>query len=389
MAELPSLKDVSARQGLRELFHPQLDHYGPEFKRSLYKQATLPLFVALAAILIATTEVFLYTILENINTYSLDEYFEYALGFVVVILILHFVVRHDKFDYYALFAVIVVIASVAIISDLERIAANDNRYGVLIVMFLFIGMLFMPYRPYVPFLLGCYCAALVVFLALFSLEPAVNEAREGSGHPWLLLSLYAGQYFVLGLVVAVFRAFKMHFYIRSYLKDRRLLLAEEDLDAARSLLLRSESQYIEFKSSARYDYRIKKLNKDLEQVIVKAIAGFMNSEGGTLVIGVDDDGNPLGIEKDLESLRRKDLDGYEQLLISLVSQNLGREYCSNLRVSFFREGEKDICIVRILPNSKPVFAKSMENAFYVRTGNNTQRLDTREAMEYIDKHFQI
>jgi hypothetical protein len=46
-------------------------------------------------------------------------------------------------------------------------------------------------------------------------------------------------------------------------------------------------------------------------------------------------------------------------------------------------------VVRVLPNSKPVFAVKMGNAFYVRTGNNTQMLDTREALEYIRKHFQI
>jgi hypothetical protein len=56
------------------------------------------------------------------------------------------------------------------------------------------------------------------------------------------------------------------------------------------LVARGESDLVEFKSSARWDYREQKVNKALEHVIVKTLASFLNGKGGTLLIGVDDAG---------------------------------------------------------------------------------------------------
>lgn len=58
----------------------------------------------------------------------------------------------------------------------------------------------------------------------------------------------------------------------------------------RDLLRAGESQTIEFKPSARYNIRAARHDKKLERVIVKTACGFLNSESGTLLIGVDDDG---------------------------------------------------------------------------------------------------
>ena len=53
----------------------------------------------------------------------------------------------------------------------------------------------------------------------------------------------------------------------------------------------------------RWDFRQQQVNRALEKVIAKTVAAFMNSDGGTLVVGVSDEGNPLGIESDLATLR--------------------------------------------------------------------------------------
>ncbi len=84
-----------------------------------------------------------------------------------------------------------------------------------------------------------------------------------------------------------------------------------------------ESSILEFKSSVRWDYYQERVNKDLEQVIVKTIAAFMNTEGGTLLIGVNDDGEIIGIEKDINTLRKKNNDGFELLLNNLISEYMG------------------------------------------------------------------
>ena len=54
----------------------------------------------------------------------------------------------------------------------------------------------------------------------------------------------------------------------------------------------------------------------IEKVAARTVAGFMNAQGGLLVIGVDDDGKPLGLDRDLATLGRKDLDGFQQTLVT-------------------------------------------------------------------------
>ena len=61
------------------------------------------------------------------------------------------------------------------------------------------------------------------------------------------------------------------------------------------LIQAGENERVEFKSSIRYDYYRKTTNRDLEVIIAKTITGFMNAKGGKLIIGVDDDGNVLGL----------------------------------------------------------------------------------------------
>ena len=75
----------------------------------------------------------------------------------------------------------------------------------------------------------------------------------------------------------------------------------------RQLLAQVESQHLEFKSSMRWDIKEGRLNKELTNAIAKTIAGFMNSEGGTLLIGVDDHGNVLGLEKDFATFGGQDI----------------------------------------------------------------------------------
>ena len=51
----------------------------------------------------------------------------------------------------------------------------------------------------------------------------------------------------------------------------------------------------------------------------------MNAQGGLLVIGVADDGTPLGLDRDLATLGRKDLDGFQQTLVTVLSSTVRGE----------------------------------------------------------------
>lgn len=155
----------------------------------------------------------------------------------------------------------------------------------------------------------------------------------------------------------------------------------KDLDA---LIDRGEGPDVEFKSSLRWDLVENRVNRALEQVVMKTLAGFMNQHGGTLLIGVSDSGNILGLEKDYQSLKRQDRDGFEQALMTAVSNNLGADLCQNLYIVFHTLEDKDVCRIIVSPASRPVFT-NQKNApqLFVRTGGGTRELNVQEAMDFV------
>jgi CheY-like chemotaxis protein len=160
------------------------------------------------------------------------------------------------------------------------------------------------------------------------------------------------------------------------------------LPSVHELVAQGEGERLEFKSSIRWDYRQHRTNKDLQQVVAKEIAGMMNGTGGTLVIGVADDGSILGIERDLATLRKQNSDGFELALTDIVKTYLGIEYKDYVHPRFERVGDKLVCVVSIQKSPEPVFlAKGDTGKLWVRTGNSTHGMDLRTATNYIQMHW--
>lgn len=150
------------------------------------------------------------------------------------------------------------------------------------------------------------------------------------------------------------------------------------------LIAMGEHERVEFKSSIRYDYFQKTTNRVLERVIAKTISGFMNAKGGRLIIGVDDDGNILGLENDFKTLKHKNKDGFEREVFRIISEYIGRKASFGCHLSFYRQNQKDICLVDVEPSSDPVYVKDGKNTFfYIRTGNATYPLSVEETVAYL------
>ncbi|HZK40198.1 MAG TPA: ATP-binding protein [Atribacterota bacterium] len=69
------------------------------------------------------------------------------------------------------------------------------------------------------------------------------------------------------------------------------------------LIHQGENLNTEFKRSLRWDIKLNKVNKDLEKAVMRIICGFMNVEGGILLIGVGDDGIIEGLESDYKTFK--------------------------------------------------------------------------------------
>lgn len=156
-----------------------------------------------------------------------------------------------------------------------------------------------------------------------------------------------------------------------------------------SLIAQGESSILEFKSTMCYNVKEKKRDREMAKVIAKTLCGFMNTRGGTLVIGVDDDENALGLDDDISTLQKKNEDGFELAFTDIVKEYIGlpsRSYC---KLGFESYQGKRICVIEIEKSPNPVFFQSDQgNEFWVRAGNSTRRLDPKEMLEHIRTHFE-
>ena len=172
-------------------------------------------------------------------------------------------------------------------------------------------------------------------------------------------------------------------------KERRAPSAGSSLD---DLLAVGESQTVEYKSTARWNVRAGQQDKKMEHVIVKTVCGFLNAEGGTLLVGVDDDGRALGLDDDMKTLGKKgDRDGYELFLRQLLDANLSVPTAGVARIRFDAKDSADVCIVSVAPAGNPVFAKPTgggeASEFWVRTGNATKQMHGDDLVGYRDSHW--
>lgn len=188
-----------------------------------------------------------------------------------------------------------------------------------------------------------------------------------------------------------------------FLSKRRELIAEainafmEHLAGGRKASTPSIEDYIamgegktlEFKSSLRYDHATKQANVALEKSVARTLAAFLNSEGGTLVVGVADEGQVLGLRGDLKTLGKKqNLDGWELKLTDILNHYLSKDIRPFIELSFATIGDETVAVLAVEPHMKPVFVEDgAATELFVRSGNSTQQLNIKEANDYIKHHW--
>lgn len=154
-------------------------------------------------------------------------------------------------------------------------------------------------------------------------------------------------------------------------------------------IAQGESATMEFMSSARWDFKENRVNKVMEQVILKTAAAFLNTDGGTLLIGVDDSGKAVGLENDFKTLGKKqDRDGFENFLTTLLLTDFGKDCAPMIQINFCQLEDKDVCRLTFKPSPKPAFVKDGNaEQLFIRAGNSTRQLTTKEALDYCKQRW--
>lgn len=164
--------------------------------------------------------------------------------------------------------------------------------------------------------------------------------------------------------------------------------ADETLQHTTAALLEEgEGSFIEFKESARWSHIEGDKEKRSELDILRTVAGFMNSKGGTLLIGVHDENGPIGLARDYKSLqKRPNRDGFENWLTTdVIRLHLGAQAMPHVSVRFEMIDEADICRLDVEPSPEPVYVDGKR--FFLRVNNTTQELGLADAVAYVKKHW--
>ena len=151
------------------------------------------------------------------------------------------------------------------------------------------------------------------------------------------------------------------------------------------LVVDGESETLEFKSTLRINLHTGKKDPKMELAILKTLAGFLNTSSGTLIIGVSDDGSPIGL--DIEGFENEDKMALH--LMNIIKSRMGMNAMTNIHLHFEDYQDSRVLIVKTDRISSPVFVLDEEKKehFYIRTGPSTSELTLSESQEYIKQRF--
>lgn len=196
-----------------------------------------------------------------------------------------------------------------------------------------------------------------------------------------------------------------------FLQTRRELLAEklnhflnnisitkENIKTAidlKELIEAGENGILEFKSTLRWNIREARVDKKIEEIILKSVSAFNNCEGGKLLIGVADNGEIIGLQDDYNTLKEANKDHFELHLRNLINNAFGKGFATtNISIKFPSVDETEICEIDIKAGNKPLFVETQnshgqkQKKFFVRSGNSSQNLEIDETASYIAKRFE-
>jgi len=154
------------------------------------------------------------------------------------------------------------------------------------------------------------------------------------------------------------------------------------------LIKLGENVNLEFKSTLQWDVIQNQQNKNLRHSVLKTITAFLNVTGGTLLIGVEDDGSIYGIDNDIKLVSNSQ-DKLVQLIVSLIAEHIGAEYSGFIKIKLESLNGKYVCVIDVDRAPDPVYLKSPKGKeFFIRVGNTSRALDPEETVAYVSMHWE-
>ena len=169
-------------------------------------------------------------------------------------------------------------------------------------------------------------------------------------------------------------------------KNPKIFIKKKDSpEEVLELINVGESEKIEFKSTLRTNLHTKEFDKKIELSALKTINAFLNSDGGTLLIGVNNNREILGIEED----KFEDTDKFNLHLTNLIKEKIGKKHLHLISIQHILIEGKTIIKISCEKSEVPVFLRlsSNEEEFYIRVGSSSIQTKSSELIEYIKRKF--
>ncbi|MDC0442891.1 putative DNA binding domain-containing protein [Gammaproteobacteria bacterium] len=177
-------------------------------------------------------------------------------------------------------------------------------------------------------------------------------------------------------------------------KLRKLLQALDELTPEEEILIdikKGEAIDREFKESYRLDKKTKEVNKELEFSCFRSIAAFLNTQGGTLYVGVSDDMELIGLNDEIKKLHKRSNDKFLLFFQNKLKGEIGSALLSNIEFSIFVIQQRKILVVNVKkPSSKKftgAYLKSKKNGLYTRSGPSNDFLEGSDLVKYTTENF--
>ncbi|MBC2711666.1 MAG: ATP-binding protein [Desulfosarcina sp.] len=148
------------------------------------------------------------------------------------------------------------------------------------------------------------------------------------------------------------------------------------------LINQGETDTLEFKSTLRWNLKSGKAGKEIELACLKTIAAFMNSDGGTLLVGVADDGTVTGITAD----NFPNDDKYLRHFSAIFEQHIGLNFSEFVEFALLPAKGEQVFVVRCQRSPRPVFmTHKKDEMFFIRSGPSSRQLTTSQVLTYLDE----
>jgi uncharacterized protein YuzE len=229
-------------------------------------------------------------------------------------------------------------------------------------------------------------------LAKYYLKVLLNQTLSSDIYAYSMQTI---TFVVLGALISSVIGYiymKYHFKIIGGLvgkiveRNPKLFQKQEKLkEEILEIIKKGENERIEFKSTFRTNLHTNEIDRKIEYSILKTMVAFMNSRGGTILIGVDDSGEIIGIEKD----KFESKDNYSLHLTNIIKTKIGKKFFPLVSFRFTEVGDKTVLTLDCEKSKNPVFIKSQtdEEEFYIRVGPSSTQIKGSELVDYIDKNF--